>query len=111
MNKLKRAFIAVLLGLCAIGAIYAKSYEVMLERPTVAGDIHLPPGNYQLEYSGSTATLTSAASGKHYKLPVKVTTAEKKFKATRVDIDEAANPVQLKYVELGGSSTRLEFVK
>jgi hypothetical protein len=111
MNKRNPILIAALMVAFVLGGAYAKSYEVTFHVPTVAGSVELPPGLYRLEFKDSTATLTNTVTGKGYKIPAKATEAEQKFKSTVVDSDNTVNPQRLRFIELSGSTTRLEFGK
>ena len=111
MNKRRLAVIATFLVSCTFSAAYGKSYDVALDRTTAVGSVQLPAGTYRVEYTDATATLTNASNRKSYKVPVKVTTAPKKFKVTTIDRDSTVTPEQLLGIELGGSQIRLEFGK
>jgi hypothetical protein len=111
MTKRIPLLIAVLLAAFTVAAVHAKSYDFNLNATTVAGGAELPVGQYRVEVKDGTATLTNVESGKNTKVPVKITNADKKFKATMVDCDSTVKPQRLRFIELGGSTTRLEFEK
>jgi uncharacterized OB-fold protein len=102
---------AAFFAIFSSGVIYAKSFDFTLDRPEAVGTVELPAARYRLELKGSTVTLTNTVSGERYDVPVKVTTAEKKFSITRIVSDTAVEPGQLRAIEFGGSKTRFEFGK
>ncbi len=109
MNKRIPILIVALLAASGLSGVFAKSYEFKLEQSTAVGNVQLPPGQYSLNVKDGTAILTNTNTGQSFKIPVKITNAEKKFKNTMVIRDTTATPKQLKFIELGGSTIRVEF--
>jgi hypothetical protein len=85
-----------------------KSYEIHLSVNAEAGKVQLPAGDYKMKVDGDKAVLTD--SEKHeFTVPVKVETAGKKFDQTSVITSDSSGKMQLKSVEIGGSTTKVDF--
>lgn len=89
-----------LIGLAAMAS--AKSYTVKLFAPATAGTVLLKAGEYKVEISGDTATLSG--------VPMKVQTVDTKYPTTTVRLeggDGAAKRIQ--EIRLGGTKLKLVF--
>src|SRR5215471_2713157 len=106
MNKRMPIMIAALLAASTFTGAYAKSYELRFERPLMAGAVQVPAGQYRLVLKDATAILTNTDTGKDFKISVKVTNTDQRFKDTQVHT--GANE-HIKFIQLGGSKTRLDF--
>jgi hypothetical protein len=104
----KALFVCALLAFSAL-CFAAKSYDIVLTAPTKAGAVDLKPGQYKLKVDGPNAVFTSSQNSKTFSAPVKVQTGEKKFETTRVDTTTENGTRVMKEIQLGGTSTTLEF--
>jgi len=98
-------FGAFILSFASVAA--AKSYSFTLTAATKAGTVNLKAGDYQVELKGTQAIFTNA-DGKTIKVDAKVEQAAKKFDITLVD---AGSNGVLKEIDLGGTTTKLEFAQ
>jgi hypothetical protein len=89
--------------------LFTKTYDIHLYSPAVAGTVQLPAGDYKLKVDGPNAVLTDVNKNETYTIAVKIGTAEKKFDQTRVVTAASDGATHLKVIEIGGSTTRLEF--
>ena len=108
MNK--SLILTVVLALSSLCFAAQKSYKVTLSAPSTVGDVKLASGEYKVTVEGENAVFTNS---KHESVsaPVKVATGTKKFQNTSVDASKDGGVQTLKAIELGGSTTRLEFAK
>jgi hypothetical protein len=95
------------LSLSAVAS--AKSYSVVLSNPMKVGTAQLMPGEYKVKVEGSNAIFTDQKTQKSLTVPVKIDTAEKKYYSTEIDTAKQGDMDQIKTIELGGSTTKLEF--
>jgi hypothetical protein len=99
----------LLIGTLALAGIAsAKSYDIILSAPAMAGSTQLSAGEYTLKVKGSSAIFTNVESGKTFTAPVKVQTGTKKFENTAVDTTNTNGVDEIKAIELGGSTTELD---
>jgi hypothetical protein len=91
----------------SLGIASAKSYDITLNAPAMAGATELKPGEYKLKVEGSQAVFTDTENAKSVSVPVKVETGDKKFNYTSVESSNQDGMDQIKAIELGGSNTRL----
>ena len=103
--------VAVLMAAFTLSGAYAKSYDVQIERPMMAGAVQIPAGPYKLEVQDATAVLTNTKTKKDFTIPVKVTNTDQKFQYTLVETDRNSNPEQITSIRLGGAKVRLDVVK
>ena len=88
---------------------YAKTYDLVFSSPVKAGSVELKPGQYRLKVKGNTAEFTNVETDKTYTTPVKVENSDKKHDVTAVDTSSQNGANQIQKIELGGSSTDLDF--
>jgi hypothetical protein len=105
----KTLLIAGALTLASFGIASAKSFDVVLSTPTMAGSTELKPGEYKLKIEGSQAVFTEAQSSKSFTVPVKVENADKKFDRTIVESTNQNGMDNIRSIDLAGSTTKLEF--
>ncbi len=99
------------MGLMSMGIASAKSYDVVLSSPAKAGNTELKAGEYKLKVEGSQAVFTDVETSKSLSAPAKVENGNKKFEQTVVETSTGSGMDQLNAIELGGSTTKLEFGK
>jgi hypothetical protein len=103
---MRSSLLAAVLALASFTAAYAKSYEIEFHETTKAGKVELKPGVYRLVIDGDKAVFTDRHRAS-YTTPVKVENGTQKFKSTNVDSDGD----HIKYIELGGSTAKVEFIE
>jgi hypothetical protein len=101
----------VLTGAVALFSLIAsaKSYEIALSNPAMAGNVQLQAGEYNVTVKGNVATFTNQDTFKSFTAPVKIEQAPQKFGQTAVDTAKQDGADHIQAIELGGSSTKLEF--
>ena len=107
-NSLVLGVVLSLSSLCFAGQ---KSYDVIFSAPATVSGVKLAAGEYKVKVDGTNAVFTDAKSFKSVSTPVKVQTSEKKFQFTAVDATKADGVDKVNAIELGGSTTKLEFTK
>ncbi|HTT62611.1 MAG TPA: hypothetical protein VMG35_12240 [Bryobacteraceae bacterium] len=102
----------ILTGVLALGSLpllSAKSYDIVIDSPAKAGILQLAPGKYKVKLVGTSAVFTNKDTGKKLTAPVKVKNAPDKFEYTAVDTTNKNGATRLKAIDLGGSTTELDF--
>jgi hypothetical protein len=101
----------ILTGAVALFSLIAsaKSYEIALSGPTYAGNVQLKAGEYNVKVKGNTATFTNQDTFKTYTAPVKIEQTPSKFDQTAVDTSKQDGSDHIQRIQLGGSSTQLDF--
>jgi hypothetical protein len=94
-------------SLCFAGQ---KSYDVIFSSPATVGGVKLAAGEYKVKVDGANAVFTDSRA-KSVTTPVKVETGTKKFSFTAVDATKEGDTDKVNAIELGGSTTKLEFTK
>jgi len=97
------------LGLASLGIASAKSYDIFLSAPAMAGTTELKPGEYKLKVEGTQAVFTDVESSKSWTAPVKVENGARKFDQTVVESSTQGDMAHIHTIDLGGSNTKLEF--
>ena len=104
----KSLLIVGALGLSSLAFAGTKTYNIILDSPTKAGDTELKAGEYKLKVEGSEAVFTQ--NDKTWKAPIKIQNVNKKFEQTTVETSGAAGDMgTIKAIDLGGSTTQLQF--
>ena len=103
----KSLFIVGALAFSSLGIASAKSYDILLTAPAMAGATELKPGEYKLKVEGAQAVFTDAQSAKSFSVPVKVENSDKKFANTAVESTNQNGMDNIQAIDLGGSNTRL----
>jgi len=86
-----------------------KSYDIILDSPAQAGKVQLAAGEYKLKVEGGNAEFTSVNTGKRYTTPVEVKDTGKKIDDTMVDMTTSGGATHVRAIELGGSTTEVDF--
>ena len=105
---MKKCFLIAVLAICSLAVVNAKSYGIVLSKPSKIGTLQLKPGQYRLKVDGSNAIFTDTKS-KTYTTPVKVQAGDKKFDDTRVESTKEGDTDHIVEIDLGGSTTKLGF--
>ena len=89
----------------------ARSYEIILDNPSMAGNVELKPGKYNLNLmpDGSQVRFTDMETGKSVEATAKIENADKKFSQTTMDSKQVNGQARIQEIDLGGTTTRVEF--
>ena len=104
----KTVFLTCILAATSLFA-FSKTYEITLANTSKAGSVQLKPGQYTVKINGDQAVFTNVDNSKQYKVQVKVENGTKKFTETKVDADKSGSVDNLKDIQLGGSTTQIDF--
>jgi hypothetical protein len=107
----KSLFITSALALFTLGIASAKSYDITLTSPTMAGASQLKPGDYEVKLQGDQVIITDEANGKSVTVPVTVEHNDKKFDHTTVETTDKNGTTSVAVISLGGSTTRLRLTQ
>lgn len=105
----KSLLIVGALTLASFGVASAKSFDVVLTSPAMAGNTELKPGDYKLKIQGAQAVFTDTDTYKSYTVPVKVQNGAAKFNHTMVETSNQNGMDNINAIDLAGSNTKLEF--
>jgi hypothetical protein len=107
---MKKSFVlGIVLSLSSIMYAGTKSYQVVFTTSAKVGTIKLAPGEYSVKVDGANAIFTNNSNSKKFTAPVKIENGAKKFQVTAVDSTKDGDGEIVKAIELGGSTTTLEF--
>jgi hypothetical protein len=96
------------LALSILGVASAKSYSVVISESAKVGTATLKPGEYEVSVKGDQAVFRGTGQ-KDITVPVKVEQGSSKFNATSIDSSQKDGTTSINEIDLGGSTTRLEF--
>jgi uncharacterized protein YdbL (DUF1318 family) len=105
----KSLLLSGILALSSLAFAYSKTYEITLSNATKAGSVQLKAGSYNVKLDGDKAVFTDVNTDKRFTVPVKTENAAKKFDETRVDTTSDGKVDTLKDIQLGGSTTQVDF--
>jgi hypothetical protein len=86
----------------------AKSYDIVLDAPSKAGDSQLKPGEYKVKIEGSQAVFTDEKNAQAASVPVQVESSGKKFPYTSVETSNQDGVNRIQAIDLGDSTTRVK---
>ena len=101
----------LLLGfaVAALSIVGAKSYDLTFDQPAMVGSIHLPAGHYSVKVDGANVHFKNLDTGKTIDATGKVATAGQKFDATSSTSNDQNGTLNVKEIDLGGTTTKIEF--
>jgi len=105
----KSLFLVGFVSACSLALAGAKSYNVVFDQTAVVGTLQLAAGEYRLKVENGTATFTDVRTSKSVSAPVKVETGTEKFARTAVDAFREGKTDRIAAIQLGGSTTKVEF--
>lgn len=108
---MKKSLVLGALFISSLSFAGQKSYDVIFSAPATVSGVKLAAGEYKVKVDGANAVFTDSKNFKSVSTPVKVQTGEKKFQYTAVDATKEAGIDKINAIELGGSTTKLEFTK
>ena len=109
---MKKSFVlGVVLSLSTLCFAGQKSFTIILDKATNVRTLKLTPGEYKVKVDGANAVFTNNSNYKSVSTPVKVETADKKFKETAVDTVKSGSGETVTAIQVGGTTTKLDFTK
>jgi len=109
---MKKTFLlGVVLSLSSVAFAGQKAYDIIFSAPATVGGVKFAPGQYSVKVEGANAVFTNSQSAKSVSTPVKVENGNKKYPVTAVDSTREGDSDKVNAIELGGSTTKLEFSK
>jgi hypothetical protein len=106
---MKKLALLAVLALAFLSLANAKGYSIILAHSSKAGSAQLKAGEYGLQINGSNAVFTSKQTSKSISVPIKVENGTTKFSQTVVETTTVSGSDVIQDIELGGSSTKVEF--
>src|SRR3974377_1023588 len=94
------------LGLSVAGA---KSFEITLDTAVKAGSGEVKTGKYSLVLMEDSKGRFTSANGQAVETSAKMSTVEKKFSSTQIDLKQGNGTAQINEIDLGGTKTKIEF--
>jgi uncharacterized protein YdbL (DUF1318 family) len=87
----------------------AKSYDITLDNASKVGNVELKPGKYSLLVMDDTKVKFTDTKGQAIEANAKVSTVERKFQATQIDVKQVNGAAQVNEIDLGGTKTKILF--
>jgi hypothetical protein len=84
------------------------TYHFTLQEPASVNGAILKPGDYKIQVEGDKAILKSGKKTV-METPAKLETAEHKYSATAVDLDNVNTTPRINEIQIGGTKTRIVF--
>ena len=106
---MKSILMVAALAIASLSVVSAKSYEITLTNPAVAGSTELRAGHYLLKVNGAYAEFLNLDNEHTIMVPVKVESAAGKFDNTAVDCKTENGISQIQAIELQDTNSKLEF--
>jgi len=106
--KRSTLFVAALLSLSTF-AFASKTYEITLNHNTDAGGAKIKAGHYAVKVNKGVVFFKNVSNGEEYMVGVKMHDGAQKFVETHVNADSTGTVDTLKGIQLGGTSTEIEF--
>lgn len=94
------------LGLSVAGA---KSFDVTFDSATKVGNVELKAGKYSLAVMDDSKVRFTNTNGQAVEASAKVSTTEKKFQNTQIDMKQVNGTAQVNEIDLGGTKTKIQF--
>jgi hypothetical protein len=104
----KSLILLAALSLSTLAFASPKKYEISLVKAAKAGNTQLAAGNYRVVVDGDKATFTDSKN-KSVTIPVKLETEKTKFQSTAVESSDKSGQEVLDAIDLGGTTTKVEF--
>ena len=105
-RMLRSLLLFAVLGLSVAGA---KTYDVTFDSATKIGSVELKAGKYSLAVMDDSKVRFTSSNGQAVEASAKVTTGDKKFQATQVDLKQVNGTAQVNEIDLGGTKTKILF--
>jgi hypothetical protein len=99
----------VVLAALGLSAAWAKSYDITLDSATKVGNVELKAGKYSLSVMDDSKVKFISSNGQAVEASAKVTTSEKKYQATQIDLKQVNGTAQVNEIDLGGTKTKILF--
>ena len=93
-------------GLAIAGA---KTFEITLDSAVKAGSVELKAGKYSLAVMEDSKVRFISANGQMVETSAKLSTVEKKFPSTQIDLKQMNGSAQINEIDLGGTKTKIQF--
>ena len=87
----------------------AKTFEITLDSAVKAGSVELKAGKYNLAVMEDSKVRFIGANGQMVETSAKLSTVEKKFPSTQIDLKQMNGTSQINEIDLGGAKTRIQF--
>jgi P pilus assembly chaperone PapD len=106
----KSLILCAVLSLSSLCFAGQKSYGVTLSAPVTISGVKLQAGDYKIKMDGANAVFTDKKSQK-VNVPAKITTGAKKVQYTIINTSKSDGVDKVKAIDIGGSTTRIEFAE
>lgn len=106
---MKSILMVTVLAIASLSLASAKSYEIVLNSASTAGQTELRAGHYLVKVNGAFAEFVNIENSHSVMVPVKIETAKSKFENTAVDTRNENGVSQIQSIELQDTNSKLEF--
>lgn len=99
----------ILFAALGLSVASAKTFEITLDTAAKAGSVELKPGRYSLVLMSDTMVRFTSANGQALETSAKMSTVEKKFSSTQIDLKQNNGTALIDEIDLGGTKTKIQF--
>lgn len=99
----------ILFAALGLSVASAKTFEITLDTAAKAGSVELKPGKYSLVLMSDTMVRFTSANGQALETSAKMSTVEKKFSSTQIDLKQNNGTALIDEIDLGGTKTKIQF--
>jgi hypothetical protein len=107
---MKKTLLIGVFALASVALAGSKTYDVTISKAAKAGTLELAPGEYHMKVDGNTVTFTDSHH-KSFTTSVKVEAGQRKYSYTAVDSTQGGATDQIRAIQLGGSTTKINFIE
>ena len=99
----------ILFAVFSLSIAGAKTFEITLDSAVKAGSVELKPGKYNLVLMEDSKVRFTSANGQTLETNAKLSTADKKFPSTQIDLKQMNGADHINEIDLGGTKTKIQF--
>ena len=104
---LKKILFLTAIFLVSVSMVSAKTFTVKLHQPSMVEGKELKPGNYKVQLTESTATITNGRET--VETAIKTEEATERFGATSVRYTDTNGKMKIREIRVGGTNTKVVF--
>ncbi len=104
---LKKVFFLTAIFLLSLSVASAKTFTVKLHQASVVEGKELKPGNYKVQLTDSTLTITNGKET--VETAVRTEEAAERFSTTSVRYTDADGKMKIREIRVGGTNTKVVF--
>jgi hypothetical protein len=104
-----KLFVVFAVAAMSLAGAKLKSYDLTFDQPAMVGNVKLPAGHYSVKVDATTIHFKNLDTGKIADVNGKLGTVPQKFESTGSVSNEQNGTLNVKEIDLGGTTTKIEF--